>query len=287
MRIMNYISCRERVFPLRLAPHFVHNYSSYLYWLKQLLERLGRESTLTVWQNAFQDYNDGYLVQILSAEWEEVAEDSGGDTEGQIAGFLSKLFPSPVEGVLAEEARQIIEKTPPFHQIRRRFPSLNVMRQITTYEALHLFCDGLALVAESLIELHGKQGELIAYDAMLEELAKEQKGTMSVAEFLSGRLSRFSSEPDEADMFTAGLEVEVIRGSEREVVTRVEECEWARYYQERHPGVGYLLACSLDNAAYRSFNESIRLQRTSTLMEGGEFCDFRVYAIRKERDDNG
>jgi hypothetical protein len=62
-------------------------------------------------------------------------------------------------------------------------------------------------------------------------------------------------------------------------VTRVVECEWARYFLEHHPGVGYLLACSLDNAAYRSFNNRLRLQRTSTLMEGGTACDFRVYAL--------
>ena len=48
---------------------------------------------------------------------------------------------------------------------------------------------------------------------------------------------------------------------------------------ERHPRVGYMLACALDNAAYRSFNDQIRLQRTSTLMEGGSECDFRVYAL--------
>jgi hypothetical protein len=80
-------------------------------------------------------------------------------------------------------------------------------------------------------------------------------------------------------MFSAGLEVEFVRASETEVVTRVIECEWARYYRERHPRVGYMLACALDNAAYRSFNDRLRLQRTSTLMEDGSECDFRVYAV--------
>jgi hypothetical protein len=40
-----------------------------------------------------------------------------------------------------------------------------------------------------------------------------------------------------------------------------------------------MVACALDNAIYRSFNSRIRLQRTSTLMEGGTECDFRVYAV--------
>src|SRR5690606_37543396 len=102
---------------------------------------------------------------------------------------------------------------------------------------------------------------------------------ISVEEFLSDRAARFTSSPSRPDMFTAGLEVELVRASDTEVVTRVTECEWARYFRERHPSVGYLLACSLDNAAYRSYNDRLRLQRTSTLMEGGAACDFRVYAV--------
>ena len=96
------------------------------------------------------------------------------------------------------------------------------------------------------------------------------------------RAERFSTEPDEPDMFSAGLEVDLIRASETEVVTQVKECEWARYYQEHHRRIGYMLACSLDNAAYKSFDPRIRLQRTCTIMEGGEFCDFRVYALDED-----
>jgi hypothetical protein len=33
--------------------------------------------------------------------------------------------------------------------------------------------------------------------------------------------------------------------------------------------LGYLMACSTDEAAYRAFNDTLRLQRTSTSMEGG------------------
>ena len=50
-------------------------------------------------------------------------------------------------------------------------------------------------------------------------------------------------------------------------------------FRERHPGVGYLVACSTDEVDYRAFNEKLRMQRTSTLMEGGEVCDFRIYAV--------
>ncbi|MGD8531631.1 MAG: L-2-amino-thiazoline-4-carboxylic acid hydrolase, partial [Syntrophobacterales bacterium] len=82
-----------------------------------------------------------------------------------------------------------------------------------------------------------------------------------------------------SNLFTAGLEIEKITETPREVVINVRECEWARYFQERHPRVGYLMACSTDEVAYKSFNRDLRMRRTQTIMEGAEKCDFKIYAI--------
>jgi hypothetical protein len=276
---MSHTPCRERTFELSLSHGFEVHYVTYLYWLKHFLERLGREHTLAVWAQAFRDHDEGLLSHILSAGWEAAPEQRTAEVEARVADTLAALFPRPVEQVSREQAREIVEGTPPFGHIRRRFATLDVQRTATTYEALHLFRDGLALLAETMIARYGKQGELMVYDAMLDELANEQQYRVSAGEFLSSRWARFRSPPEEADMHTAGLEVELIRGSETEVVTRVVECEWARYFRERHPGVGYLLACSLDNPAYVSFDDRLRLQRTTTLMEGGPACDFRIYAL--------
>jgi hypothetical protein len=277
---MSYVPCRERTFPLRLADRFEYHYATYLHWLRHFLERLGREPTLAVWEEVIGDYDDELLQRILSSGWEVVEEQHSAEVEEQIADTLAALFPLPVEGVQAEQAREIVDGSPPFRQIRQRLPSLDLKRETTTYDALHLFHDGLSLLAEAMIDRHGKAGEFMVYDAMLEELSWTPR-QVSVKDFMTRRYARFSTEPEEADIFSAGLEVEVIRGSETEVVTRVVECEWARYFRERHPRVGYLLACSLDDPVYRSANERIRLQRTSTLMEGGTECDFRLYAIEE------
>ena len=277
---MSHVPCRERSFLLRLAEPFAVHYATYLHWLGHFLERLGRQPTLAVWEEAFGDYDEELLLRILSGRWERVEEERSAEVEERIAGTLAALFPVPVEGVSAEQAREMVEDSPPFRQIRQRLPNLDLGCKTTTYETLHLFRDGLALLAETMIDCHGKAGELMVYDAMLEELARRPR-QMDVDDYLSRRHARFSTEPTAADIFSAGLEVEVVRGSETEVVTRVVECEWARYYRERHPRVGYLLACSMDAPACRSLNERIRLQRTCTLMEGGTECDFRVYAIEK------
>jgi hypothetical protein len=276
---MNYIPCHERTFPLYLAFPYEYHYGYYLHWLKHFLERLGREATLAAWEATFHDYDETFLQQILSTGWIEGEENATAEVEGRIESLLGQLFAVPVEGVSREQARELIASAPPFQQIGQRFPHLDVEKNLTTYQTLHLLRDGLALLAEALIDRHGKQGEFIFYDAMLEELAWGQRRSMSVEEFMTRRLARFSSKPDRPDIFSAGLEMESVQGSEEEVVNKVIECEWARYYRERHPRVGYMLACGLDNAAYRSFNDRIRLQRTTTLMEGGDFCDFRVYAV--------
>jgi len=250
-----------------------------MFWLKHLLERLGREPTLEIWRVAFNDYDDNLLQEILSGNWEEVNDQEPLDIQAEIDDLISEIFPTAVESVSANKAKKIIDSTPPYYQINSQFPRLDIMRQISTFEALHLLFDGLALLTETLIDLHGKQGELIAYDAMMAQWTERQPNTIDAAEFMKLRAARFSTKSKEFDMFSAGLDVDLIRATETEVVTQVKECEWARYYQEHHPRVGYILACSLDNAAYKSFNRHIRLNRSCTIMEGGEFCDFRVYAL--------
>jgi hypothetical protein len=265
----------QRVFPLRLASCQLTIYASYLRRLHHLLERLGRDCTLAVWQEVPQADDDALLRQVLGTGWQDVASGDQVNVEGSIAGLLAGSFPTAIGGVAGDEARRLVEELPPIRQIRQAFPSLNVWRETTAYEALHLRSHGLAMLAEALIRFHGKQGELIAYDMQREERIEAGGGKAgSVAEFIAD----FTSQPKEANLLTTGLETAIVHRSEREVVLHVRECAWAKYYRERHPAVGYLLACSTDEAAYRAFNPRLRMQRTGTLMEGAAGCDFRVYA---------
>jgi len=277
---MNHTPCRQRTFPFWLAYEFEYHYIFSLRWLKHFLERLGRDHTLAVWEDAFRGYDTSLLESILAVEWQDAPEQYAAEMEEQLTAFAASHF--PVAGVSAEEARHLIDHMPPFEQIRRHFSTLDVMREITTYQALHLFRDSLALIAEGMLARYRKAGELIVYDAVLEEWSPEPGEEMEAAEYLRQRAERFSKEPEEADIHSAGLQVELLRATDSEVVTRVTECEWARYYQEHHPRVGYLLACSADNAAYRSTNHRLRLQRTTTLMERGTECDFRVYDVEAQ-----
>jgi hypothetical protein len=235
---------------------------------------LGRDCAYSAWQAVYQDYDDLILCHILNTGWEDVHRDDEVEIEGKIAKLLERFFSTDIEGVDMSHARQLVEKMPPIHQIKQTFRSLNVRKEITAFDALHLRFDGVAFLVEALIHSYGKQGELITYDLLREERIKAGGGkTGSVAEFIAN----FVAEPEEASLFTAGLGYEIVRSSEVEVALQIKECEWARYFQERHPQVGYLIACSTDEAAYKEFNENLRMQRTMTIMEGGKVCDFRIY----------
>jgi hypothetical protein len=265
---------QERVFPLRLAPEIGTCIERYVHWLQHLLERLGREATLAVFEQALGGQEDALLDEIVNGEWQA---DPGEpvDIAGRMEAALSAAFGRPVEGVAAKEARALVERMPPLPQVRQRLAGLNVVQEVTTYQSLHLFLHGLALLIEALIDRHGKQGELIAYDTLKRWVEAGRGEEMDAEEFLE----MFKTPFDPATRFGAGLDYTLVRATASEVILHIHDCAWARYYRERHPRVGYLLACSMDETSYRGMNPRIRMQRTTTLMEGGALCDFRIYAL--------
>lgn len=271
---MNDIPCRERTFLYRMDVSTF--YGTYLRWFRHLSERLGLENTLLVWENSFNDYRSEYLVGILTTEWNRVENDESKQAADKISALVTEIISSMNLELSESEVQRILENTPPIYQIKHYFANDIMEREISAYDALHIRFDGLACLAETIIESYGKQGELIVYDLMIEgrlESSRDEKG--SVEQFIA----YFTAEPDQPDIFTAGLETRVIHATESEAVINVLECEWGRYFRERHPQVGYLMACSTDEIAYKSFNNRLRMQRTQTIMEGDELCDFWIYAV--------
>jgi hypothetical protein len=239
-------------------------------------ERLGLEPTLQIWGRTFDGYQDTTLQDILSGDWKIVATEDTQPVSDQMDELVDEMLLTTNLKLSPEAVRNIIGFAPPNSQIQQKFSTQTVQREITAYEWLHLRFDGLALLAEALIQAYGKQGELIVYDLQIEtRLAAEGGGRGSVEQFIA----QFTAAQKIPSLFSAGLESEVVSASKREARMHIHHCEWARYFQERHPQVGYLMACSSDEAAYKTFNENLRMQRTQTLMEGGEYCDFYIYAV--------
>lgn len=277
---MRVIPCAERVFPYRIQ--LATFQASYLRWLTHLGERLGIHPTLALWQTAFAQGEDALLTSILAAGWRKSPTDQAGAAETLARQVAEALSATRLE-ISGEAVASLIENTPPIAQIRQRALN-NAEKDITAFETLHLRFDGPARLAETLIEQYGKQGELMVYDMMVAgRLAAARGKTGSVAEFIEN----FTAEADQPNLFTAGLQTELVSKTSSEVVLLVRECEWARYFHQCHPTVGYLMACSTDEVEYRAFNPSLRLQRTGTLMEGGALCDFRIYTVAPDSNPAG
>ena len=273
--------CRERTFAYQIDMSTF--YPQYLRWFRHLGERLGIENTLSVWENAFVDYDDEYLMGVLSSGWCQVASNKSNGVMDKIKDLITELISTTNLKLSVKEVRNIIENTPPIYQIKHHFSTNSVGKEVSAYDVLHLRFDGLAYLAEALIEAYGKQGELVIYDLMVEDrMANSQGEKGSVEQFITN----FTAKPDKPNLFTAGLEIEHIRESKREVVINVRECEWARYFRERHPRVGYLMACSTDEIAYKTYNNRLRMRRTQTIMEGDEKCDFWIYAVSGNQVQN-
>jgi len=278
---MSYIPCRKRRFPLILLPLVDRVSTGYAFWLKHLVERLGSDAVRQLWHDSFTKYDLKFLNSILTSGWSEIKPVDSPE-EANAPDVFGTYIGKGEQGMSVSEAESLVEDTPPLPQIRTAFPNPNVQRDTATYETLHLYAHGLALLSEALIECFGKQGELIAYDIL-------HSGRFAMGKRMGGTVAEYIQQSDEElqkpGIFSAGLEVERVNTSHDEYIIRVKECEWARYFRERHPQVGYLMACSTDEAFVRGFNSSLRLQRTTTLMEGGKVCDFRNYSLEEISDN--
>ena len=267
---------RQRTFRMMLAPVVQASISSRLEWLGMMHGRLGRDVTLRVWKAAFTEPDDGLATRILSGEWQEYEGSSA--TGFSVEAMVNSAFKGSAGGISGAEALQLVMMDPCIRLATETHAPLTVSKQVTAYEALHLRLDGIARLATAMKTMLGKEGELLAYDfCVADRVAKDvadpagREASVVLKEW-AGMVNA-----QEQSLFTAGLDMELIRESDTEVVVHVTACEWARYFLERHPSVGYLVACSSDEASLKAANETLSMQRTSTIMEGGELCDFRVY----------
>ena len=272
--------CRSRVFSLKLPEFYDEHYRVCLRWLAHFLVRMGEDITLELWADSFpQSLQDPLLENILLDDWLPLRAAECADITAVTDAALADIFPQAIEGIDAEHARQLINKMLPFSLMLELDLNWNVVRESTSFEAFHLHYHGLALLTETLIDRFGRRGELIAYDANILSCVLDQHKRQPTDEYLLGKYERFKRGYDEPDINTAALDRHLVRGTDKELVWEVRQCEWARYFHQHHPRVGVLLACSKDHAEYGSFNENIRLQLTSTIMEGDAVCNFRLYTV--------
>ena len=60
-------SCSQRRFPLHLASWLPARYASYLRWLSHLIDRLGADRALALWEEVYRDYDEQLtLLKLLT-----------------------------------------------------------------------------------------------------------------------------------------------------------------------------------------------------------------------------
>ena len=263
----------ERRFDLSLSDRFAAGLGTYAVLYRELLERVGEAETHALW-DVLPEEPDELAREILTL----TPERGIGTTDPRsIERHVRDIFSSAVRGIDADTAARFLRSRPPFLFIERTWPALAGTLCLTTYEALHLFRDALARITEEAIRVFGHSGQLMVYDALSPD--PEDFTPLSADEFMEARREDYVSPPQEETIFSAGLDTRLIRADQDEILAHVTRCEWARYFGERHPTVGYLLACSFDAAIYRFQCPDIRLQRRCTLIEGAEYCEFLFHRV--------
>lgn len=107
--------------------------------------------------------------------------------------------------------------------------------------------------------------------------AREPNGT-SIASFIALQVLW---EKDDA------LEVETLRADAEAYDYDVKRCRYAEMYHGMGLGeIGHLLSCARDGEFIAGYDPRVQLTRTSTIMQGGQRCDFRyrMHGSATQRD---
>lgn len=79
------------------------------------------------------------------------------------------------------------------------------------------------------------------------------------------------------------LELEILEQTPERLSFNVTRCRYAEMYRELGLGdLGSSLSCLRDHALIQGFNREITLERTQTIMEGADHCDFRFRRVMAE-----
>jgi predicted hydrocarbon binding protein len=121
----------------------------------------------------------------------------------------------------------------------------------------------------------GEERAMVVVKRVIRDLARESgaeltklKGGNSLVHFTKGK-SLYSA--DNAH------DKEMLESSDKKLYYNVTRCAYVDMYKELGmEDLGYILSCGRDFEMIKGFNPKMKLVRTKTLMEGDEYCDFRI-----------
>jgi len=107
----------------------------------------------------------------------------------------------------------------------------------------------------------------------------------------SGEMLRQLAGDNSLEQFARGLPLwnrddalsfDIPESTPEKLSMNVTRCRYAEMYKELGlADLGFTLSCGRDYAMIEGFNPEIKLERTQTIMEGSDHCDFR-YTLEKD-----
>jgi len=129
-------------------------------------------------------------------------------------------------------------------------------------------------VIKALGDAFGRDAVLTVVRETIVRIAREQGAALS--QQMGGHsLQHFV---DSLDYWTKdeALVIDVIEKSDAELSFNVTRCRYAELYESLGiREIGTTFSCTRDFALIEGFNPEISLERTQTIMEGADYCDFR------------
>jgi hypothetical protein len=134
----------------------------------------------------------------------------------------------------------------------------------------------LTPLLEALSDEFGKPRILEVTRQVIANIARQQGEQLAVS--MGGcTLAHFAASM-EAWKKDDAMQMDILEQTETCFAFNVRRCRYAEMYRALGvPELGTLLSCSRDFTLVEGFNPAIHLQRTQTIMEGAEYCDFRFH----------
>ena len=137
-----------------------------------------------------------------------------------------------------------------------------------------------------VIDAMGRDAALDVVRGVIETLAR------TAGEDLARRIgdASLSAFAQALDLWREGeaLEFDILEQTPDRLSFNVTRCRYAELYRSLGlADLGGTLSCARDFALIEGFNPDVTLERTQTLMEGAEFCDFRFRARESMTEEKG
>lgn len=139
----------------------------------------------------------------------------------------------------------------------------------------HKFLEKSALTYKEVYEFAYKIHTIPLLKKMAEEIGKDKLIEMlnSLSTEVFFETQQLWEEVISSVFWTHVITREIIEETEQDLRYNVVECLWAETFREAAAGdIGYALFCQPDFARAKVMHR--KLNRTKTLMQGDEFCDF-------------